>query len=180
MNHFQIPKPIRLRVFTLVKQAQAQSLLQGRAYHTIIPSLLYLVCQERNFPLRLRKITSELDIPNHIFFKYIRVMAAELKISNNKHKQNIHVTKTCDELNILFLEREVALLLQKIPFYIKNGKKPSGILGGVIYYFSQKKHLGITYQQISNIVKVTEPCIRARFREIRKWIQQIKEGNNQK
>lgn len=163
-----------LRIYT---QTVKKKLTMGRSIDTLLAASIFCAFKIHGIPRTIEEMSNIAQIPRKKVFQSYKLILRDVLPNLNLKVQHFtaerYIDKFNEELKLSMRCRNSAVKLvlkAKESGLDTAGKDPKGIAAGAIYIASKICNENCTQKEISQFVKITEVTLRARVKELQKYV----------
>jgi transcription initiation factor TFIIB len=163
-----LPENIQESASLLYRKAMKGGLIKGRSIEAITSAILYIACRQYGVPRTFKEIEQVSWIEKEYILSAVKSLLEKLELKIPPASPCDFVFRFCSLLNLSIETRAKVLEITNKVF---NGGVPTGTVGAIIYIVTELSNEPRTKKEIADVVGVSIPTIRNRFKEISKRLQ---------
>ena len=160
-SQLNLPKIVKIASSLLYRKILKKKLTRGRSISQIIIATIYLVCRLYSIPIKLIDLINLYDEDIKSTRNYYNLIVNELNLKTNRPPISVFISRYCNELNLSNSVEQLSLNISEIinKRGLLIGKKPSSIVGAIIYTAAIINRERKSQKQISEVVGTSESTI---------------------
>ncbi|XOB46381.1 MAG: transcription initiation factor IIB [Candidatus Nealsonbacteria bacterium] len=178
LNRLEIESEVKIKIQGSASQILRQALkkLRWMKREPLVVGAIYTACKLLQIPKSLGEISELTSIRKEIISRHHKLLCRALKIKITPLGLLRYIPKISGELGISPKAEALAshILIKAEEKGITQGKNPRGLIAAALYIACQKLGEWITQKKLADASNVTEPTVRARYKEFKKILEALK------
>lgn len=164
-SELALPEAVAEEAGRLCEKALNENLVKGRNKKAVSASLVYLVARNNEVPRTFSQLNEVVDMDADKLKSTYRYIARELDLGIKPVNPIDLVPSFCSSFKVdgSFRAEVRSVIKQARDDGLVVGRKPASVVGGAMYYVSEKRGLGITQRTLGSECDVTNVTIRDIF-----------------
>lgn len=171
-SNLRLSHSVLEKAMLLYRKVLKKNIIMGRTIFGMVSACLYYICRRSRLPIAFHEIANLSSINKKKLRNCYSTLVKEFSLKTIPLTSIIFVSRYVNELSLsIEIEKKVLTLLRSLPNKFLNGRDPKGICAGLIYYVCKLERRGIRQKQIAQIIGITEATVRARYQEIKAFLE---------